>query len=59
MTQDYAYGHQRTLLLARMAYYQEKLLLSETMAEQAEFGTRLDQVEAALEDLDVLITNSP
>lgn len=48
------YISQRTFLLARMAYYQEKLLLAENMAEQAEFSHRLDQVEAALEDLNEL-----
>ena len=52
MTQDYA--TQRTFLLARMAYYQEQLMLAETMAQQAECSHRLDQVEAALEDLNEL-----
>lgn len=46
------YISNRTFLLARMAYYQEQLLLAESMAAQAEFSMRLDQVEAALEDLD-------
>ena len=48
------YVSQRTFLLARMAYYQEQLLLAESMAAQAEFSYRLDQVEAALEDLNAL-----
>ena len=48
------YISQRTFLLARMAYYQEQLLLAETMAQQAEYSHRLDQVEAALEDLNEL-----
>ena len=46
------YISNRTFLLARMAYYQEQLMLAETMAQQAEFSHRLDQVEAALADLD-------
>ena len=50
------YISNRTFLLARMAYYQEQLLLAESMAAQAEFSMRLDQVEAALEDLNALST---
>ena len=46
------YSQQRIFLLARMAYYQEQLMLAETMAQQAEFSHRLDKVEAALADLD-------
>ena len=56
MTQDYS--QQRTFLLARMAYYQEQLLLAESMAAQAEFSMRLDQVEAALADLDSVTANA-
>ncbi len=52
MTEPYV--SQRTFLLARMAYYQERLLLAENTAEEAEFSYRLDQVEAALEDLNEL-----
>ena len=48
----------REFLKSRMAYYQEKLMLAENMAEQAEFGMRLDQVEAALADLDSVTTNA-
>ena len=52
MTEPYI--SQRTFLLTRMAYYQEQLLLAESMAARAEFSMRLDQVEAALEDLDTI-----
>ena len=52
------YISNRTFLLARMAYYQEQLMLAETMAAQAEFSMRLDQVEAALEDLDSVTANA-
>ena len=52
------YISNRTFLLARMAYYQERLMLAENMAEQAEFSMRLDQVEAALEDLDSVTANA-
>ena len=56
MTQDYS--QQRTFLLARMAYYQEQLMLAETMAAQAEFSMRLDRVEAALADLDSITAHA-
>jgi len=56
MTEPYV--SQRTFLLARMAYYQEQLMLAETMAEAAEFGNRLDQVEAALDDLNAAPTHA-
>ena len=52
------YISNRTFLLARMAYYQEQLMLAETMAQQAEYGMRLDQVEAALADLDSVTSNA-
>ena len=56
MTQDYS--QQRTFLLARMAFYQEQLMLAETMAQQAEYSHRLDQVEAALADLDSMTAHA-
>ena len=46
------YSNQRIFLLARMAYYQERLLLAENVAEEAEFSHRLDKVETALAYLD-------
>ena len=52
------YISNRTFLLARMAYYQEQLMLAETMAQQAAYGMRLDQVEAALADLDSVTSNA-
>ena len=52
------YSQQRIFLLARMAYYQEQLMLAETMAQQAEFSHRLDQVEAALADLDAITAHA-
>ena len=48
----------RDFLKSRMAYYREKLMLAENMAEQAEFGMRLDQVEAALADLDAITAHA-
>ena len=51
------YISNRDFLLSRKAYYEEQLMLAESMAAQAEFGMRLDQIELAIADLDA-VTNA-
>ena len=51
------YISNRDFLLKRREYYKQQLMIAESMAAQAEFGMRLDQVESAIADLDA-VTNA-